>query len=76
MTITVADPGALERDVEKTGNSIEETSTELGTDDRREAYTTLKAVLHALRAAHDRRGGEARVARGRPAARLITVPNR
>jgi uncharacterized protein (DUF2267 family) len=49
MTIAVDDPAALERSVEKTCEWIEETAFELGTDDRHEASSILKAVLHAMR---------------------------
>lgn len=43
------DPQVLECSVEKTRQWIEETAVELEIDDRRAAYLTLKAVLHAVR---------------------------
>ena len=49
MTIALDDPEALERSVEKTRQWIDDTAAELGTEDRVAAYTTLKAVLHAVR---------------------------
>jgi uncharacterized protein (DUF2267 family) len=49
MTIAADSPEALERSVEKTCEWIEDTASELGTEDRGEAYTILKAVLHAIR---------------------------
>jgi uncharacterized protein (DUF2267 family) len=49
MTIAVDDPGAIERSAEKTCKWIEDAAFALGTDDRHEAYTTLNAVLHAVR---------------------------
>jgi uncharacterized protein (DUF2267 family) len=49
MTITADSPDAIERSVEKTREWIEDAAAELGTEDRRGAYTTLKAILHAIR---------------------------
>lgn len=49
MTIAADAPAGLERSAEKTRDWIEETAMMLGTDDRRAAYTTLQAVLHAVR---------------------------
>lgn len=40
---------ALERSVEKTRDWVDDTAVQLCTDDRSEAYVTLKAVLHAIR---------------------------
>ena len=39
----------IDRSVEKTHLWLNELAAELGTDDRRYAYRTLRAVLHALR---------------------------
>jgi hypothetical protein len=45
----VDDPDAFEHTAEKTSQWTEDAAFALGTDDRHEAYVTLKAVLHALR---------------------------
>lgn len=46
---TSAQPTILQRTVEQARHWIDETATELGSADKRDAYRVLKAVLHALR---------------------------
>jgi uncharacterized protein (DUF2267 family) len=49
MTVVADELEALERSTEKTRSWVDEVARELCTNDRPEAYTTLKAVLHAIR---------------------------
>jgi uncharacterized protein (DUF2267 family) len=46
---SATEPAILGRSVNTAREWIAETATELGTDDHRAAYRTLKAVLHAVR---------------------------
>lgn len=45
----MAEPSIIERSVEKAHIWLDEIASQLGTEDRREAYRVLRAYLHALR---------------------------
>jgi len=49
MSNAMDNPEALVRSPAKTCQWIEDAAAALGTEDRHQAYSTLKAVLHALR---------------------------